>query len=117
MKIRNGFVSNSSSSSFVCGKNFSIKDIEDIKNTLQDLLKFYNTFLNEDLKFEDVFKEPKKIEQNDLEILKAYDEVVERYIKNINDRIIIYSEDDNSIPYSLFDLIAQKFDAYHIHLG
>jgi len=117
MKIRNGFVSNSSSASFVCGKNFSIKDIEDIKNTLQDLLKFYNTFFNDNLKFEDVFDNPKKIEPNDLEMLKDYDQVGDKYIKNINDRIIIYSKDDNSIPYSLFDLISQKFNAYHIHLG
>jgi len=117
MKIRNGFVSNSSSASFVCGENFSAKDIENIKKALQDLLKFYNTFFNDNLEFKNIFKKPKQIEQNDLEILEQFDEYVNNYFKNINDRIIIYSKDDNSIPYSLFDLITQKFDAYHIHLG
>jgi hypothetical protein len=47
---------------------------------------------------------------------------VRKDIKKINIKehkycIVINSEEDNSIPYEVFDIIERKFEAMRIHLG
>ncbi len=109
MKIRNGFVSNSSTSSFICTTKESNTTIE---AKLEQLLEFYNEWEGKDYKFKDVFK-----------ILKITKEKIRDLKENWNYNIpkhatfIIEGADDNSIPYELFDFIVSKFNASRLHLG
>jgi len=114
MKIRAGFVSNSSSSCFICGKwgmcKYSIKETIDI---LQKILDFYNGLEEENLFFNDVFEKPRKAKKEDIKFLINWD-VPENRTKG---KTLIFSKRDNSVPYLLFGFIEQKFAAERIHLG
>lgn len=52
---------------------------------------------------------------------KWRDQQEEEWIKNESGkyvgRVLIYSADDNSIPWELFELIERKFNATRVHLG
>jgi len=52
MKIRNGFVSNSSSSCFICDVDMTPKEAKEL---LKIILDCYNTMMEEEEKYEDVF--------------------------------------------------------------
>lgn len=113
MKIRTGFISNSSSSNFLCKGKFTP---EEAKVILQKMLDFYNDMNDTNKTFENVFEEPGLGTQGDL---KLY---VEGWEINVTEEevighLIINGCDDNSIPYELFDLIESKFDAQRFHLG
>ena len=114
MKIRKGFVSNSSSSCFICGlwgdNEYSIKEMIPI---LQKMLDFYNDLEEESLSFDDVFKLPEIATTEDFELLKNWD--VDK--KKVKGKILIYGKEDNSIPYMLHSIIETKFSADRIHLG
>jgi len=128
MKIRTGFVSNSSSSSFICRKKMTI---EEATEKTKILLDAYNKLFDKNLKYEEVFFPPYKGS-------KKYDEELKRWhyigptdknnkwsileenrtqVETTVGRIIIDSESDNSIPYELFELIEEAFDAIRLHLG
>ena len=113
MKIRNGFVSNSSSESFLCRTNYTV---EETKNILQKMLDFYNEIFKIELTFEDVFVMPYISTKEYLEDMKDYDSYL-NFKENDVGRVVIDSMSDNSIPYPLFDMIEEKFDAERIHLG
>ena len=108
MKIRSGFVSNSSSSSFVVNKTVTI-DPSQVKELLTKLLTFYTEWTGERLSFEEVFDDP----------FVATKEYVDEFNRDrqgcdhINNpgNVIINSASDNSIPYELYDLIQNKFQA------
>ena len=114
MKIRLGYVSNSSSSCFILAKwgtcEFSLKEITDI---LQKMLNFYNDLEGENLPFDDVFQKPKKATEKDIDLLAGW-RVAASEVKG---KTLIYSKDDNSIPGLLFGLIEEKFNGERIHLG
>ena len=114
MKIRSGFVSNSSTSCFICGTwgkdKYSIKEITKI---LQEMLDFYNHLEDVKLSFNDVFEKPKKATKEDINLLAGWEVPSIR----VKDKILIYGKDDNSIPYLLHGLIETKFNADRIHLG
>ena len=59
MKTRNGFVSNSSSSSFVITSKTYIptspKSIKDVKDILQECINFYNLLVGGNIGFDDTF--------------------------------------------------------------
>ncbi len=109
MKVRMGFVSNSSSEAFICRTSKGLRQIE---TELRVLLEFYNDFLDHNHKFIEVFDFPRHITPDDSKEFKDYNYRVGR-----NASIVIRSADDNSIPYSLFELIEEAFDADRIHLG
>jgi hypothetical protein len=111
MKKRTGFVSNSSSSSFICHTDMSLDEVND---KLVILLDFYNEFDERTLSFDDVFSEPfiasKEYASSDW--AKHYPEMADS-----EGKIVIEGACDNSIPWTLFDFIEDKFEATRCHLG
>ena len=111
MKIRNGFVSNSSSSSFICDTKMSV---EEVRDKLQKIVEFYNDMTDERLMFDEVFHEP--FVSDDSYCNSSW---ADHYyaMKESKGKIIIESAGDNSIPYLLMDFIESIFDADRCHLG
>jgi len=112
MKIRMGFVSNSSSEAFICRSGHSVKET---KTILQEILVFYNKMFGTNYTFYETFEEPVVATKNNIDDLK------ENWSMTITPEdytsVIIYSATDNSIPYSLFEIIEEKFEAKRLHLG
>jgi hypothetical protein len=48
---------------------------------------------------------------------KWVEDNVDKFLEKYGGRITIHSASDNSIPYSLFEMIDSAFNGYHIHLG
>jgi len=117
MKIRNGFVSNSSSSCFVCNCYGNGKDytVEEAKEILQKMLDFTNEMFGYEDTFDKVFAEPQIGDMADVGFLTNWDD---RWTKeNVFGKLLILSASDNTIPYELYGLIESKFDAWREHLG
>lgn len=93
MKIRTGFVSNSSSSSFLCETNMSLKEV---KEMLQKLVNIHNEYINdrEEKPFDKIFSEPKTLSDG---------------------RILIETCYDNSIPFWISEFLEMKFHVNPIH--
>ena len=101
MKIRQGFVSNSSSSSFVIRSNhFTFEEVqtkmEEIKASLPDEWFEY-----------DVREITEEMYEHDNWYMDRTD----------IGKIQIISSEDNSIPYDAFDAIEDAFDCARYHLG
>lgn len=111
MKIREGFVSNSSSSSFVCSTDMSV---DEVREKLEKMVEFLNDFNDGFLTFDDVFRDPFIADEE-----YCSGEWADYYptIKNSKGKMIIESAGDNSIPYEMFDLIEDRFNAVRCHLG
>ena len=87
MKERNGFVSNSSSSSFIISpEKFCIQDIETSIKVMLDLM---NEFQDEEYKFDDLFQ-----------------------ITTDKNGIVVSDWCDNSIPYFIGEFLEEIFDAH-----
>jgi hypothetical protein len=128
MKIRYGFVSNSSSSSFVCNYyeskylKYSSKDLNKVKTKLEiifeaiKLLGLVRSGLNTNnsIKFSDIFKEPRKATESEITELNKDWNTNFKYNKEM---FFINSASDNTIPSVLFDLIESEFTAERVHLG
>ena len=122
MKIRNGFVSNSSSSSFIldynslrCSKYANKKDYSiDYNKIKEDIIKMIlKSYKGQKLQFdeEQLYKELSegiKVGQ----LVDLYDIIKYWYapahISTFNN-VVIYA-DDNVIPYKVFEKIKKKFD-------
>ncbi len=122
MKIRHGFVSNSSSSSFICNLNckydyFKEQTFDEIKEKLNDMIDTHNRI---------VIGNDNKINKDDIKVKemtgKEYIDFVEDYGFNISSWMqkeikknkkypIIYDIDDNTIPYFLNEWIKEIFYA------
>ena len=122
MKIRSGFVSNSSSSSFVCNKywtdynSYKATDMDKVKEKLVKIFECMKILklIIKDAKFSDVFQEPKKATKADI---KELNEGWSANLKYNNQMFLINSTGDNTIPHEFFELIEYIFDAERIHLG
>ena len=125
MKIRWGFVSNSSSEAFICNTD---KSIEQITKELGHLLEVYNEMTNSHESFGKVFELPFIGNDSNTKDIRDYLSVYKKdpsfFVtfhgsawKNPIGKVIICSTGDNSIPYELFDLIESTYDATRIHLG
>jgi len=126
MKIRQGFVSNSSSSSFICSSTLSVKEAEE---KLKAMVTFYNELYGTAHQFEDVFQKPFKITKDKKS--KEYLGYIADWIfgenpqyvrcvkekKDMNGKLIINGSEDNSVPYELFELIENFFSGTRVHLG
>ena len=138
MKIRTGFVSNSSSSSFICLSKVSAKTA---KERLKALLDVYNLLTDSKLTFEETFQDPFVVSSHDKKS-KEYKDRMQGWIfgkdapyKNVrvgvfgmsdtvigketdlDGKLIINSTNDNTVPYTLYELIEEAFNAERIHLG
>ncbi len=114
MKVRNGFVSNSSSSCFVCNTEMSTEEMSEKLHALYDFWVAWDGDTESwyGNSFESMFDEPYEMSKEQAE------EMNEGWGSNIKEGDkIIDSASDNSIPWGLMDLIENKFEARRIHLG
>ena len=118
MKIRNGFVSNSSSEAFIIDPEIGL---DNVKKALQKLVDIhpilcalngddYHYTSGNDGDFNSMFKKPKIAGDHECEGWEEYFTVKPG-------KIIVYSTEDNSIPGWIMDAIEDIFNADRHHLG
>lgn len=115
MKLRTGFVANSSSEAFICNTKL---DIGTIKRKLEELLSVYTNSgeyekHDEKPEYDDVFGEIYIGGKSDNENFSYF----HGGTLDIDGKIIIPSASDNSIPYNMFSMIEHMFNAERVHLG
>lgn len=114
MKIRTGFVSNSSSSCFICNTNFSV---EEVTVRLSHIIREYYNIAGYPVPLLDQIATVTIADETNQEFLEEWSEWYPE-LKNIKDGdILIRSVGDNSIPYDTFNKIESTFHAYKFHLG
>lgn len=106
MKTRNGFVSNSSTSSFVCNVKMTSDELEE---KLRLLVKFYNEFTGQERVFEDMFEPPFVGSKETVEYL-GFDE------DKCLGKLIVMGVGDNSVPYELHEFIEEALNAVRYHI-
>jgi hypothetical protein len=122
MKIRIGFVSNSSSSSFVCNyddseyNHYKASELPAIKEKLETIFKSMQMLelVSIHTKFSEVFQEPRKATRADI---KEFNEGWDKDFEYHDDMYLINSTGDNTIPSEFFDIILNMFNAERVHLG
>ena len=116
MKLRNGFVSNSSSSSFICGTQMSL---EEVKEALEAIRKVATLLKINDPTgyYGQMWEEPFIADQSYVERVDWYLDYYNKPHSEVIGKIVIHSISDNTIPYALHGLIEDGFDADRMHLG
>jgi hypothetical protein len=104
MKFRTGFVSNSSSSSFICGEGITKEQ------AISFMQKIISTNEENDF-FDSLTEDDYYIIELDKYTTKDYGE----RFKNFVGRVLIMSTDDNSIPSDVHSLIENKLNAEYFH--
>lgn len=130
MKIRKGFISNSSSSSFILPKDIDISEVKEFcKNTLiketEKVIKKvekthlpsnweeYNARLKEDIK-------PENLERNiNIKKVKDIDWDLSEWYKELDpEDYVLYDEDDNYLNWIDSQLIRKyHIERYVLHMG
>lgn len=99
MKIRSGFVSNSSSSSFILQQDY---DYEYVSKLVETLREQFNSLYKENFTQEDYMIFP--VTKEYIEKLKNLN--VLRFVRSCTKgRLVISSTCDNSIPYQFIDIL------------
>lgn len=110
MKLRYGFVSNSSSSSFICDTNLTL---DEVKEKLVKMVDFYNDIFGFDTSFSSIFKSPTLVDDefidNALKYLGNNQHIIKKVIGK-QGKVLINSASDNSIPYFMIILIETLFN-------
>lgn len=116
MKCRLDFVTNSSSSCFVCYTGMSAKEVE---KKLRKMLRKFNDEHGLHLTFGEVFNPPFHATEDKL--IKEYHLHHWGYKKSADKnklgKILIFNADDNSIPCDMFEEIEDEFNAERYYLG
>ena len=119
MKIRIGFVSNSSSEAFICPEDMNLS-LEQVREILMEMVNAYNKIYGmhnneeiEEISFDETFDGPKMIDSKDIKLFKDFD----YWATPTSKQMVIYSFEDNSIPYGIMEMIESRFNADRIHLG
>lgn len=130
MKIRKGFISNSSSSSFILPRDIDINEVKEFcKNTLiketEKVIKKvekthlpsnweeYNARLKEDIK-------PENLERNiNIKKVKDIDWDLSEWFSNLDpEDYVLYDEDDNYLNWIDSQLIRKyHIERYVLHMG
>ena len=129
MKTRTGFVSNSSSSSFICNsysyEGYEPKDltVDEVVHKMKTIMNAYNIVSDSEIEYDEAIEYIGLGTENVAEMLKGYgqknysDGRADWTYDDIKDKIVIMSAGDNTIPSALFDLIVSAFYATRVHLG
>jgi len=113
MKIRLGFVANSSSEAFICNTKFSLSEV---KEKLEKIVETYNSLFNTNILFDEMFKYPIILDEKDEKTIYIWEQAIGNLKKHYG-KIFIESSahDDNSIPFCLLELIEELFEADRYH--
>lgn len=130
MKIRIGFVSNSSSSSFIVEhwKEKTKLTVKDVEELTQRAVDSYNLLMKTKLKKEKIMKigivSDKLIEEKFEYVKIDYDDdigkipkIVKESIKEQKGKIVIHTTDDNTIPYVMSEMIDALLYTERWHWG
>lgn len=122
MKIRQDFVTNSSSSCFVIETG---EDMVKVKKALQRILKGYAMMLDTDvLSYDSVFQEPyiytREMYKDNVADAKRYksQDLFWQYQAEENiGKVIVMSASDNTVPWDICEIIQSRFKTGREHLG
>lgn len=114
MKVRNGFVSNSSSSSFIISKDYDMSKVLEYAKSMVYKEKPINDEYIKVATVEDLKRS--KHECTDIDIEDWYEYVIDKFS---DCDIVLYDTIDNYISESAAKKIIKKFrvDNYNLHMG
>lgn len=111
MKHRTSFVSNSSTSSFICSTEMSIREVK------KEMNRIVREWRKDPGNSQDFRQDDFTIFIADREFVRDPQNKHYSVRKKAFGKIIIEETSDNSIPWKLFDQIKEIFTATECHLG
>lgn len=112
MKIRHGFVSNSSSGSFIFPKHFSIKDVE---NIIDDIENFMSSLGEKDMSAGLCKPEKYEMSGHTGRYIDEYYEIKKK--EDFKGCVIAHTCGDNTCPYAIHIILEQIIGCTYIHYG
>jgi hypothetical protein len=121
MKIRNGFVSNSSSGSFIFPKGMNVKEVERILTKITELGKEINPNVRGGIQIG--LRSPRIIKKGADVLRFMQNEYCSSYKPKINEddyigRVVAYTVGDNTVPYWIHQILESELvNADYVHFG
>ena len=117
MKIRTGFISNSSTSCFICDTPLTVRQVE---KKLKQMVEAYYEIDPEDFMegyggYRSVIGDIHRATEEDARLLRGWDSGMS--FKKIKGKIIVMGANDNSVPWGLIPSIEKVLNAERWHLG